>query len=187
MMVKPNHNGFTLIEILIVILILGILLGLVFLSTSYVFENQALKKATVDVELLKTSVEEYKVRHEAYPNCPNDICTPGECLFLSLAGFHNEDGNLQIPPYQPTLSPDLLNYDFSSFNPAQIPPLARNGKQGLLAWFAELLGKDVAFKDPWGNEYVYEFPREDGASGPRIYSLGPDGREGDGFDEDNIE
>ena len=182
-----RHKGFTLIEILVVILILGILIGLIFGSMNYVMESQALKKAKVDAELLKSSVEEYKARYGAYPHCPKEICTPGECLFLSLAGFHNEKGNLQIPPYQATLNPDLLDYDLGAYNPAEIPPATHEGKQGLLAWFAELLGKDVAFKDSWGNEYVYEFPREDGASGFRIYSLGPDGKEGKGFDEDNIE
>ena len=185
--IEPKRNGFTLIEILVVILILGILIGLIFGSSSYVVDSQARKKARIDVELLKSSVEEYKVRYGSYPHCPSEICTPGECLFLSLAGFHNEKGNLQIPPYQSTLNPNLLDYDLGAYNPSEIPPATHEGKQGLLAWFAELLGKDVAFKDSWGNEYVYECPREDGASGFRIYSLGPDGKEGEGFDEDNIE
>ena len=182
-----RSTGFTLIEIMIVLLVIGVLFGFAFLSLNFVSESQDLKKARLDVQLLKSSVEDYKASHEAYPNCPLEICTPGECLFLSLAGFHNEEGNLQVPPYRPTLNPDLLDYDLSSFSSAKIPSFSHEDKQGLLLWFADLLGKDVAFRDPWGNEYVYEFPRKDGVAGPRIYSLGPDGKDGKEFSEDNVE
>ena len=33
--------------------------------------------------------------------------------------------------------------------------------------------------DPWGNEYVYEYPREDEAPGFRLFSKGPDGKTGE--------
>ena len=185
--IEPKRNGFTLIEILVVILILGILIGLIFGSSSYVVDSQARKKARIDVELLKSSVEEYKVRHGSYPHCPSEICPPGECLFLSLVGFHNEKGSFQIPPYPPTLNADLMDYDLDAFDPADVPDATHDGKQNFMVWLAKVLDKDVAFKDPWDNEYVYEYPRRNEAHGFRIYSLGPDGKEGKGFDEDNIE
>jgi general secretion pathway protein G len=33
-------------------------------------------------------------------------------------------------------------------------------------------------KDPWGNEYIYRYPGTNNANSYDIYSLGPDGREG---------
>ncbi|MFP6894405.1 MAG: type II secretion system protein GspG, partial [Opitutales bacterium] len=47
--------------------------------------------------------------------------------------------------------------------------------------------KNLAFLDPWNNEYVYEHSREDGLSEFRVRSLGPDGKSGEGFDADNVE
>ena len=49
----------------------------------------------------------------------------------------------------------------------------------------DTLGKDPAFIDPWGNEYVYEFPREDGAM-DMLFSMGPDGKTTEGYTEDDI-
>ena len=187
MKVKERCSGFTLMELLVVVLIIGILIGIIFGATSYVMDNQARKRAKVDVELLRASVVDYKACYGDYPRCPEGICTQGECLFLSLAGFHNEKGSLQIPPYKPTLNPNLIEYELPDFDPATIPKASHGDKQALLVWFAQVLGKDVAFRDPWGNEYVYEFPREDGRSGARIYSLGPDGEEGEESDADNVE
>ena len=187
MKAKERCAGFTLMELLVVVLIIGILIGIIFGATSYVMDNQARKRAKVDVELLRASVVDYKTRYGDYPNCPEGICTQGECLFLSLAGFHNEKGGLQIPPFKPTLNPNLIEYELLNFDPATVPKASHGDKQALLVWFAQVLGKDVAFRDPWGNEYVYEFPREDGGPGARIYSLGPDGEEGEEGDADNIE
>lgn len=39
-------------------------------------------------------------------------------------------------------------------------------------------------KDPWGHEYQYVYPSEHGASGPDIWSYGPDGE--DGSDDDIV-
>ena len=33
-------------------------------------------------------------------------------------------------------------------------------------------------KDPWGNEYVYRYPGQENPDGFDLYSMGPDGREG---------
>ena len=56
----------------------------------YVINQQAYKQAKVEIEALKLSVEDYRRSFGGYPICPQNVCTPGECLFLSLAGFHNE-------------------------------------------------------------------------------------------------
>jgi general secretion pathway protein G len=40
-------------------------------------------------------------------------------------------------------------------------------------------------KDPWGNEYVYEYPGKQNQNGYDLYSTGPDGREGGDDDVTN--
>jgi len=47
----------------------------------------------------------------------------------------------------------------------------------LSTWKGPYLKKAVT-ADPWGNPYVYKFPGQHHTNGCDIYSLGPDGREG---------
>ena len=71
-------------------------------------------------------------------------------LILSLAGFHNEKGTLEIPPYPSTISPHLFGYDHTSYDVSKIPDIKHNDGKSLMTWLSEILGKDVAFKDPGG-------------------------------------
>ena len=49
-----RSTGFTLIEIMIVLLVIGVLFGFTFLCFNFVSESQDLKKARLDVQLLKS-------------------------------------------------------------------------------------------------------------------------------------
>ncbi len=174
-----NFRGFTLVELLVVLAIVAVLISLMFKGYFYVLEKQADKQARVELTALKVSIEEYRRAFNGYPTCPQNVCTPGECLFLSLAGFHNEKGTLELPPYPPTISTHLFGYDLKSYDLTQIPDVEHNEGKSLMLWLSEMLGKDVAFIDPWGNEYVYEYPREDKGPGFRLFSKGPDGKTGE--------
>lgn len=181
------RRAFTLLELLVVIAIVGILLGILFTSWSYINEQQATKKAKLEIVGLKNAVAEYLADFGEYPNCPRGICTPGETLFMSLAGFHNERGSLELPPYPSKIPAHLFKYDFSAFDETEIPDVSHGGGQSLQLWLAQTLGKNPSFIDPWGNEYIYEFPLEDGGPGYRILSKGPDGKTGDEFSKDDID
>ena len=185
--IKKRLAAFTLVELLVVLAIVGMLLGLMFKGYFYVLDKQANKKASVELKVLKLSIENYRRSFKGYPTCPQKVCTPGECLFLSLAGFHNEKGTLEMPPYPATISSHLFGYDLNSYDTSQIPDIEHNEGKSLMLWLSQILGKDVAFIDPWGNEYVYEYPREDEAPGFRLFSMGPDGKTGeDEWTEDDL-
>ena len=185
--IKKRLSAFTLVELLVVLAIVGMLLGLMFKGYFYVLDKQANKKASVELKVLKLSIENYRRSFKGYPTCPQKVCTPGECLFLSLAGFHNEKGTLEMPPYPAMISSHLFGYDLNSYDTTQIPEIEHNEGKSLMLWLSQILGKDVAFIDPWGNEYVYEYPREDEAPGFRLFSMGPDGKTGeDEWTEDDL-
>ena len=185
--IKKRFAAFTLVELLVVLAIVGMLLGLMFKGYFYVLDKQANKKASVELKVLKLSIENYRRSFKGYPTCPQKVCTPGECLFLSLAGFHNEKGTLEMPPYPAMISSHLFGYDLKSYDTSQIPDIEHNEGKSLMLWLSQILGKDVAFIDPWGNEYVYEYPREDEAPGFRLFSMGPDGKTGeDEWTEDDL-
>ena len=178
--------AFTIIELLVVLAIIAILAAFSVVSFHHVLEDRNRKQAKVELEALRTALVSYRSDYGGYPKCPQEICTPGECLFLSLAGFHNEKGGLQLPPYRPLVPPSIFGYDLSSFDAAEIPNVTHNEGKSLMLWLSQTLDKDVAFLDPWGSEYVYEYPREDGEKGSLLFSMGPDGKTGDGFHEDDI-
>tara|TARA_X000000950_G_scaffold207117_1_gene249070 strand:- start:580 stop:1140 length:561 start_codon:yes stop_codon:yes gene_type:complete len=181
-----SRSAFSLIELLVVVGILGIIVGIFFTGFSYIFSKQKDKQAKMEIAALKTAVHSYSLNHGSYPNCSGGVCTPGECLFLSLAGFHNAEGTLEVPPYPTTIPAGLFGYELMSFDVAEIPDLSHSGGNSVILWLSETLGKDPEFLDPWGNEYVYEFPREDGNSGFRLFSKGPDGKTTEGYTEDDI-
>ena len=103
-----KQKGFSLLELLVVIAIIGILMGILFTGWGYISRKQASQKAKLELVGLKNAVNEYLADFGEYPNCPKGICTPGETLFMSLAGFHNENGGLELPPYPSKFPPIFL-------------------------------------------------------------------------------
>ncbi|SVE22110.1 uncharacterized protein METZ01_LOCUS474964, partial [marine metagenome] len=51
----------------------------------------------------------------------------------------------------------------------------------------EIIKQDMAFVDPWGTPYAFEYPRKDGLQGYRLFSKGPDGETGEGSEDDDVE
>ena len=137
-----TNGGFTLIELLIVLTIIGILVALSINGFWYVAERQNRNRAKIEIKALKTALIDYRSKYDGYPTCPNKICTPGECLFLSLAGFHNERGMLEIPPYAPLVPPTFSDTILLLMASGEIPDFTHNDGKSLILWLSKTLEKE---------------------------------------------
>tara|TARA_B100001964_G_scaffold133328_1_gene147275 strand:+ start:282 stop:872 length:591 start_codon:yes stop_codon:yes gene_type:complete len=184
---KGFAGGFTLIELLAVLAVISILIGILFLLFEPIMSNKERKQVRIELQALRLSLAEYHRIRGKHPHCPRNICTPSETLFLSLIGFHNEKGNLQLPPYKSVVHESLLNLGTDWYDPAKVPNRAKTSKMDFKPYLTEILKQDLGFVDPWGNLYVYEYPRKDGLPGYRLFSVGPDGETGEGHEDDDVE
>ena len=128
-------KGFTLLEIMVVIVIIGILAALIVPSVFGQVEKARIAKANQDLRALESALEMYRLDNFHYPSTDQGLRALVE-------------------------------------KPAD----AKNWKEG--GYLRELE------KDPWGNDYHYQYP---GAHGKQydLYTLGADGQEGgDGADAD---
>jgi general secretion pathway protein G len=130
-----HARGFTLVELLVVLAILGLLAGLVGPQVMKFLGSSKTKTAALQIEDLSATLDLYRLEVGRYPNT-----TEG------LKALVSDPGN------------------------------APN-------WNGPYLKKATVPKDPWGNEYQYRAP---GQNGPfDIWSLGADGQEGgEGEDKD---
>ena len=164
-------RGFTLIELMVVIIVIGVVGGIVFSGAAYLFEKQSIKSAQTEIEVLKTALDEYKRENGSYPltfDPPKDIDFQGKdssrILLHSLYGTHDLIDNnwerLDPSDYRRSLIP-LDKFSFL--------PIAQDNSGTF-----NLDEDDHYLVDPWGEPYVYQFYREDGNSGFLLYSKGPD-------------
>jgi len=127
---KLKQSGFTLIEIMVVVVIIGILASVVVPRIMDNPDKARTAKAKNDLRVLESALDIYRLDNYAYPTT---------------------DQGLEALVSKPTSSPE--------------PP---NWKEG---GYIKKLNSD-----PWGNEYLYLSPGENGEID--IYSLGADGAPG---------
>jgi type II secretion system protein G len=82
--VKEKRRGFTLLELLTVMVIITILSGLGFKGYRLARRQAKESHATADLEKLRTALNEYRIQHDSYPiqNSPNAIRTLPEINVL---------------------------------------------------------------------------------------------------------
>lgn len=152
---KINHkrNGFTLIEMLVVLAILVLLMSLVGPKILGSREKADVNTAKSQIGMLQASLETYNIDMRGYPETEQGLTALVE-------------------------SP-------SESKQAEKGTKSTSANAGGSKWDGPYVTKSVIPKDPWGNEYQYEFPPTHGKdkSAPNIWSLGPDGEDGS---EDDI-
>ncbi len=179
-------RGFTLVEMLVAILIIGILIGIVFGAIGFVFDDRDRRRALADIAVLRQGVEDYERELGHYPMCVPKLCSDNEILFMALAGLHGERRPLS-PRKKPFVDFSYFAFDEKKFDPIILKLEETHDPRADMATFVMTDLGNLNFLDPWDNGYVYKYPRKDGLPGFRLYSLGPDGKEGGVFDEDNVE
>ena len=180
---KPNsraHNpdrtsGFTLIEILLVIAVVGILASITFGVSSGIRGAQNRARAKSELAVLSQSIEQFKQRKGDYPwTSGSDVAE--EILVEALLGwkeFERTGGTTtfqditDVPSGGPKSYIDAAQFYLSSVeNPEKgLPDDNSTQPSGLV------------FIDPWGEPYVYEYKDTEAWEnfGFVLYSKGPDG------------
>ena len=125
---RRKAGGFTLVELLVVLAILGLLAGLVGPQVMKFFSSSKTKTAHLQVADLGASLDLYRLETGRYPSTTEGL----EALVADPGNVPNWNG-----PY---------------INKGKVP------------------------NDPWGNDYQYRAPGENGPFD--IWSLGADGQEG---------
>ena len=132
-------KGFTLIELMAVLVILGILATIVVVNVSPVFQRANIEKIKADIAQTEKALEMYKFNELKYPSTSEGL----DALVNPHSGLKNpylfpEDGYISAIPI-----------------------------------------------DPWGREYLYEFPPRKSRKFD-LYTLGADGMEGGSGDDTDI-
>jgi len=172
---KKSKGAFTLVELMVVIVVIGIVGGIIFSGAGYLFEKQAIKQAKVEVEVLKIALDEFK---REYGDFPETFDNEGEMasfiLFHSLYGTHQLSldtetwERVEVSEFRRNLLP---------VDKMTLETLSDDGSEKFN--FSEF---DHFLVDPWGEPFIYQFPRQDGHRGFLLYSKGPD-QKGDPFNE----
>lgn len=128
---SARQAGFTLVEIMVVVIIIGLLAGIVVPNVMDNLDKANIQKARADFSALQTALKLYRIDNFTYPT--------------------TEQG-LEALATKPSIAPVPRNYKESGYI-------------------------DSLNKDPWGNDYQYMSPADDGKEYD-IYSLGADGVSG---------
>lgn len=131
MKIRMQQAGFTLVEIMVVVIIIGLLAGIVVPNVMDNLDKANVQKARADFSALQTALKLYRIDNFNYPTTEQGL----EALVTK----------------------------------SSIAPVPRQFKpSGYI---------DNLNKDPWGNDYQYMSPADDGKEYD-IYSLGADGVSG---------
>lgn len=129
------RSAFSLVELLVVLVIIGVLAAVVVPKFTNRSEDAKLTAADADISSIELAIDQFEVDTGRLPTSDE-----------GLSALLQAPGNVRV-------------------------------------WKGPYIKRGIP-KDPWGNEYVYRAPGQHNQNGYDLYSLGPDGREGND-DRDN--
>ena len=194
---ENKTRGFTLMELMAVMVIIGILFGIIFTGASYMFSAQKEKKAKAELKTITLALEQFKSEYDDYPSATlsDSEENRGKILFMSLSGWMDlsgfeiekeERGNSFLPSDSFTLG-KVQGGEIESYTLTGDQAMGDIGEN-----------EEIFLVDPWMSPYVYEYPRADGHPGFLLFSKGEDEKassfkekltrtpEKQEFDKDNI-
>ena len=133
--------GFTIVEVLVVMVIILVLAGLVLATSSYVHKKGARSRAEAEIAAMSAALDNYKADNGVYPADtsvdaktnpdPSAYAAASLTLYKYLSGDVDNDANRII---------EATSY--MSFKPNQLAPV-------------DLTQNVTYIKDPFGNSYGY--------------------------------
>ncbi|WP_137168493.1 type II secretion system major pseudopilin GspG [Salinimonas lutimaris] len=109
MKTRTKQNGFSLIEVMVVLLIIGIMASMVAPSILGNQEEAQLKKAAVDIQQLESGLEMYKLKNNRFPTTEQGLdALVEEPTIEPLPRNYPSDGFIKRLPEDPWGNPYTL-------------------------------------------------------------------------------
>jgi prepilin-type N-terminal cleavage/methylation domain-containing protein len=136
--IRSDQAGFTLVELLVVITIIGLLVGLVSVAVPKAIESGMKAKAKGELTAIVSAVKAYKQEYGQWPVAKS-----------KMDAVSDEYGSWYGPPTTESESKDLMKI-LSGDMTVQKEGQTMNPKG---ARFLEGAKTDGTFQDPWGKQY----------------------------------
>ena len=163
--ILSHKHGFTLVELLVVIVVLGILATITVKIATNVGDSTSEARARADLAVLSTALERYKMKNSDYPHKADN----NEVL-NALMGFTDPNGKKLRKKKRSFIDTSTLVFTDNWVEQEDISSVPTS----------------IKILDPWDNPYEYEYDRNEDIA-YNLYSKGADGLSGsDENDLDNI-
>tara|TARA_B110000967_G_C18605618_1_gene421419 strand:- start:61 stop:705 length:645 start_codon:yes stop_codon:yes gene_type:complete len=171
---RSSNSGFTLIELLMVVAIIMILAGITFGISRGVQNAQARAAAKAELAVIAQALEGFKSTHGDYPWTQNEEGDSADLvLSKALLGWKEFERSGTTTTFK-----DKSASDVPSSGPKAFVDATKLSTSGTIPSAPTTKPTDLAFTDPWGNEYVYAYKQNTSSwdnFGFILYSKGADG------------
>lgn len=165
-----SRQGFTLVELLMVIVVIAILAGISVSVYSSVQNTQSRSRAKADIAYMAQALEQFKAVNGDYPWTSSGGDTSELVLSKSLLGWKEFAKTTSGTSFQDKTS-------VPNGGPKVFVEPEKFNYTGTVPDDPETKPTDLVFVDPWGNAYVYEYKTTAAWDnfGYVLYSKGDDG------------